>query len=718
MTHPRPFRPDPAALHQQVLEAYEALGYPHDVVGSWAISDNDVADFVEIVAEQKPRNILEVGTFVGVSTLLMALAAPAARIFTVDPDFPLEVEMGALNSDLKDVDPTITTQELGKLAAEKLGVQERIEFVRGGFAVTSTFASAVQVGGATTELVGPALCEREGPFDLIFVDGLHTAEAVAADLALAAKHLMPTGAIVLHDCIGFWGANVRAGIFEFLRTHHDYRFTHPRYSDLYKSVGFIRPRALPRSKRERTRESLAKAGAGEPARNLMRTAINAAVRGAAFELWVTAPLVSGGKGAEKSAADGVRVALDSAANSQESYEAATAKLRKRPAPALFSADLLDFASDEALAKAFAFAQAEKLPLICAFTPPGEIGITGPASRPLAAIVDLAEAAGMHVFTLPALQEEPLRYEMLPRTPELGLSSLFAATLLFTDQAEFTSAGGEQYVRLTPALAREREQLVLQRVHLAASFRNALGQMRSASDLAARFEARKEEVEQKALSDASENAQTIQHLSEQVAETHKRFQAASHDIQSYVSEKLALETATTRLMVEAEALRCSHQALRERYEALSADLASATQREAELRQHVAQTQAELMRLQDVSEQRATEVATLSSELEAAKKALYDQRAAADEQFFALVETYSTLDGIAAAFDVARAEAAPAGEGAPTLTVSLSALQQRAFALAEEHKALQAEIAGLHASTSWRITSPLRSAVVRLRALRRP
>jgi hypothetical protein len=46
---------------------------------------------------------------------------------------------------------------------------------------------------------GPAF-ECDGPFDLIFIDGLHTAEQVKKDFENALKILSPNGFIVLHDC--------------------------------------------------------------------------------------------------------------------------------------------------------------------------------------------------------------------------------------------------------------------------------------------------------------------------------------------------------------------------------------------------------------------------------------------------------------------------------------------------------------------------------------
>jgi predicted O-methyltransferase YrrM len=66
-----------------------------------------------------------------------------------------------------------------------------------------------------------------GPFDLIFIDGLHYASAVEQDLRLAAEALASGGIILMHDCIGMWGTNVRAGIFRFLADRAEFRLSHP-----------------------------------------------------------------------------------------------------------------------------------------------------------------------------------------------------------------------------------------------------------------------------------------------------------------------------------------------------------------------------------------------------------------------------------------------------------------------------------------------------------
>lgn len=771
---------EPDALHRKVLQAYEALGYPHSVVGSWAISDNDVADFVEIVAERQPRKILEVGTFVGVSTLLMALACPDAEIFTVDPDLPLFVEMGAMQSNLGIADAAITTHALARQAAERLGVADRIHFVRGGFAVTDTFDSTIRHDGAATQLVGPNLCESRGPFDLVFVDGLHTTTAVAADLELAAKAMTPDGTMVLHDCVGFWGANVRAGAFEFLRGHRQYRFTYPRFAHLYKSVGVIRAKHLPRLTCEPIRSSLADAGAGASASDLMARATQAVAPGPTLELAVQAPLLPSTRKSKRKLFYRLGLPIGSA---ERATKAVASQVRAGRIKSLFSADILDFAPDETLSALMAEAKSSNLPLICAFTPPGEAGVAGPESRPLASLIDLAAANDMFVHLLPALREEPVRYEMLPDARELGQSSLFSCTLLFSKQPDFTDATGSTYVRLTPEAGSEREQLALQRVHLACAFRSYFQQSRTSAELVARLETRKAEVEAKALADQHETAETVARLIEEAADAEGRYKAAARDIESYVSEKLSLETATLRLVSEAEALRCGHEVLRDAHEALStshqellrdhatlrdahealtagnqellhvhatlrdshailtadhqelshehaalraahdtvaADLASTRAELAAARETEAAQRGALTALTCERAKLSTQLAAARMEVESAQRSLSEQRAAAEALFFPLLEAYRALDNVTMlvhdGLDSDVSESADAMTDPEAFTKSVNEVLAGISALITENARLQCMVTALQGSTSWRVTAPLRAASTGLRTLK--
>src|SRR6476620_11841259 len=111
---------DSAALFAKVSAAYEAEGFPHEIIGQWTLPENDAADLIELVRKYQPKRILEVGTFVGVSTMLIALVAGEdARVVSIDPGFPLEVEMSSMGSRFGNVDPAMRTHDVARAVARR-----------------------------------------------------------------------------------------------------------------------------------------------------------------------------------------------------------------------------------------------------------------------------------------------------------------------------------------------------------------------------------------------------------------------------------------------------------------------------------------------------------------------------------------------------------------------------------------------------------------------
>src|SRR6185437_1748038 len=90
----------PADAFRRVCNAFEVRGFDTAAIRQWCIPEHDGQMLVEATRVQRPKRILEVGTYVGVSTLLMALANATATIVTVDPNLALATEMGSMNSDL------------------------------------------------------------------------------------------------------------------------------------------------------------------------------------------------------------------------------------------------------------------------------------------------------------------------------------------------------------------------------------------------------------------------------------------------------------------------------------------------------------------------------------------------------------------------------------------------------------------------------------------
>jgi predicted O-methyltransferase YrrM len=229
---------------ERIAAVHEGIGYPREVVAQWALPTRDALDLWEIALASGARRVLEVGSFVGTSALLLAHALPEAEIHSVDPNLPLEIEFSAIGTFGKSADLSRRTLEIARIATDRLGLAARVHFHEGGFAVGESFALA----DAAVPVIGPALCAREGPFDLAFVDGLHFEDAVHADVTLALSALAPNGTIVLHDAVGYWGSHVRRAVARILEAQPELVFRHHPYRSLYRAIGTlgrVAPAAVP-----------------------------------------------------------------------------------------------------------------------------------------------------------------------------------------------------------------------------------------------------------------------------------------------------------------------------------------------------------------------------------------------------------------------------------------------------------------------------------------
>ncbi|MFO0874327.1 MAG: class I SAM-dependent methyltransferase [Phycisphaerales bacterium] len=389
-------------IFERVLATYEAIGLTRGQAGLWCIPQRDARLLMEAIDPGRHRRILEIGTYVGVSTMLMALHAPQAEVHSIDPDLPLELGTPGAGVETEAV-AARGAQELAAEAAARLGVADRVHLHRGGFAVGADFASrrgamagaAAGPSGPASPVIGAEVCRAHGPFDLAFVDGLHYADAVHADLALVGEHLAPGGAIVLHDVIGLWGGNVRWAVHRFLERHPEFVFWHEPYREIYLSVGLLQRRA----------EAPADAGGARrlraPGPRLVDdAAFRSALLAAAFNDSSPTRMI------ELRAADvpTLRAEASGLAASFESViveaqdGAARRWLDALPAPipgeivaCLGALDELDQPAAAALLHELA---ARERPVLFGFTPPGERGVARPFSRTLPQNTALLAAAGV------------------------------------------------------------------------------------------------------------------------------------------------------------------------------------------------------------------------------------------------------------------------------------------------------------------------------------
>jgi len=172
---------DPLAL-LGMEDAERILGEACAGEGGGGVNPGDRKALFALVRALRPRQVLEVGTHVGSSTVTLAAAlrengrrdpsAGPGRLVTVD---------------LRDVNDPATRPWLE--SGSRRSPRELL--VAGDDEDLVTFV----MGDATAYLR-----ECTSTFDLVFLDGDHSAAAVYREVTLAARRLAPGGCIVLHDC--------------------------------------------------------------------------------------------------------------------------------------------------------------------------------------------------------------------------------------------------------------------------------------------------------------------------------------------------------------------------------------------------------------------------------------------------------------------------------------------------------------------------------------
>lgn len=153
----------------QALEAVDQFAIPD---GSGGVNPGDRRALYQLIVNLSPENVLEVGTHIGASTLMIALAlGQQAKLTTVD--------ISDVNCESKQPWRKYGSTRSPRAMIESLDLADRVDFI--------TQPSTVFM----------ADCQRT--FDFIFLDGSHSADVVYKEIPAALKLLNPRGVILLHD---------------------------------------------------------------------------------------------------------------------------------------------------------------------------------------------------------------------------------------------------------------------------------------------------------------------------------------------------------------------------------------------------------------------------------------------------------------------------------------------------------------------------------------
>jgi predicted O-methyltransferase YrrM len=168
------------AILPRIDEVEVALPRAFDRKRGTSITAEEACHLGAIVGHLKVRTALEIGTYDGNTALVMAANVGGDGVVTT-VDLPPEF--------------TATQQHSLAYTDVELNLTPRHELAR-QYQMHPLAPRIKQVYGDSATLDWGAL---GGPFDLVFIDGCHSAPYVRSDTYNAMKHLKPAGVIVWHD---------------------------------------------------------------------------------------------------------------------------------------------------------------------------------------------------------------------------------------------------------------------------------------------------------------------------------------------------------------------------------------------------------------------------------------------------------------------------------------------------------------------------------------
>src|SRR4051812_46301902 len=145
-------------------------------VGGWLADEQARVLYDRAAALPPGARIVEIGSYHGRSTIILALAAPTAQIVAIDPFAAVTI---ATRERLREADVGQSDLEQFEANLGRAGVRERVRHVRA--------------------LSSDALAEVEGPIDLLYVDGAHDVRSALGDVRDWGARLREGGTMLIHD---------------------------------------------------------------------------------------------------------------------------------------------------------------------------------------------------------------------------------------------------------------------------------------------------------------------------------------------------------------------------------------------------------------------------------------------------------------------------------------------------------------------------------------
>ncbi|NER34849.1 MAG: class I SAM-dependent methyltransferase [Oscillatoria sp. SIO1A7] len=220
----------PEAARSQAISWLTEQGLDRGFVENASLKVEDAKTIVRVAREQNPKKILEIGTFVGVSTAVLGLCLPEVPIVCIDADLPA-IAQNILCLKKFEISDRRTNLEFVAGVVEHFGIAEQFTLNRGFFSCCfpegedrrKLAEAGIEV--SSSDIIGRQIVKEEGPFEVAFLDADHHQAAVKSDLTLLYPYMVPGGTIILHDAgLDYWGQQVRSAVQEFLAEHPEVAF--------------------------------------------------------------------------------------------------------------------------------------------------------------------------------------------------------------------------------------------------------------------------------------------------------------------------------------------------------------------------------------------------------------------------------------------------------------------------------------------------------------
>lgn len=157
-------------VYDELMSYYQRLiyscGLPLKQIVYGSIKKEDCSFLYHLIIQEKPKVVLQIGTFVGFSTLIIAEALKrngAGKIYTVDPEIPH-----------REISNPV---DIARRGAKERGLDSHIEFVKGWFSCVPYWDDKK----IPLEVVGHRLLPHIEPLDFVFIDGEHSTISTMSD---------------------------------------------------------------------------------------------------------------------------------------------------------------------------------------------------------------------------------------------------------------------------------------------------------------------------------------------------------------------------------------------------------------------------------------------------------------------------------------------------------------------------------------------------------